>query len=542
MTRADWRIAIMGALLVLGITAVPYLVGYSTTPPGLEYGGFVFYADDYNSYLAKMRQGAEGSWFYQIPYTVQEHDGGAVYLFYLALGRLAATGLSLVAVWHLARWVCALIYFPAIYVFLASFLRRRAQRQVAYLLICFSAGIGWVLPLLGLAELDGTVPLDFWVVEGYAFLSTLTFPHFTLAGALLVAAVGLGGVAIRRGRLRTALWAGLAGLVLVIVQPYNIVTVAGVLGGYWLLLAVVRRRISWRGFLALALVGLVPLPLLLYDLYAFAVDPVYRAWAQGNQCPSPNPVHYLIAYGLLWPLALAGLWRYARRRDERELLVVAWLICGVLLLYFPVDFQRRLIQGVQIPLYILATEGLFRYLLPAIGRVRWVRALSRADHSHYSRQGLRCFAVNGLLIACSATSLGLWTIANVQVLAHSFPFYHEVAENQTLDWLAAHTARADAVLASYEEANYIPARTGNRVYAGHWAETPDIAAKIRTLETFYDARTDDTWRKAFLAEHRLRYLVQGPRERALGDFDPAGKAYLLECFMADGFAVYQVLP
>jgi len=545
LTRIDWRIAIVGALLVLGITAVPYLVGYLTTPPGLEYGGFIFYADDYNSYLAKMHQGAEGSWVYQIPYTVQEHDGGAVYLFYLALGHLAAaTGLSLVAVWHLARWACGLIFLPTVYAFLATFLRHRAQRKVAYLLVCFSAGIGWVFPLLGFPTLGDTTPLDLWVVEGYAFLSTLTFPHFALASALLVATVALGGAAIRQGRLRTGIWAGLLGLALVAVQPYNIVTVAGVLGGYWLLLATVRRRIPWRGLTALVLVGLLPLPLVLYDLYVFAVDPVYRAWAQGNQCPSPNPLHYLIAYGLLWPLALAGLWYYARRRarrrDEHKLLVVAWLVCGTLLLYAPVDFQRRLVQGLQIPLCILATEGLLRYLLPAIGRSRWVGVLAQASRSRYDRSSLRRFALNGMLLFCSATSLALWSIANAQVLAHSFPFYHEVGENQALDWLATRTARSDAVLASYEEANYVPARAGNRVYAGHWAETPGIRAKMQALDTFYDAQTSDDWRETFLAQNRIRYLVQGPRERALGAFDPAGKSYLIQRFSANEFTVYKV--
>jgi hypothetical protein len=279
---------------------------------------------------------------------------------------------------------------------------------------------------------------------------------------------------------------------------------------------------------------------MLYDLTVFAVDPVYRAWSQGNVCLSPNPLHYLVAYGVLWLLALAGLWHYVRRHDEREWLIVAWLVCGTLLLYFPVDFQRRLVQGLQIPLCLLATVGLFRYLLPAIGRARWVRALAQASHARYNRQSLRRFAVNGLLIFCSVTSLVLWTIANSQVLAHGFPFYHETAENQALDWLATHTARSDAVLASYAEANYVPARAGNRVYAGHWAETPLIREKMRALDTFYAAQTSDEWRAAFLAENDIRYLVQGPRERALGDFDPAGRDYLTERFATSGFAIYQV--
>ncbi|MBU0494944.1 MAG: hypothetical protein KKA73_26110, partial [Chloroflexi bacterium] len=516
-------------------------VGYLTAPAGLEYGGFLFYADDYNSYLAKMRQGAEGAWAYRIPYTVQEHDGGAVYLFYLVLGRLAAaTGLSLVAVWHLARWVCGLVFLLTVYWFLSAFLRRRTQRKIAYLLVCFSAGIGWLLPLVGLSELDGTMPLDLWVVEGYAFLSTMTFPHFALASALLIAAIALGGLAIRQGRLRTALWAGLAGLTLVAVQPYNLVTVAGVLGGYWLLLTMTRRRLVWRGFVALLLAGLIPLPLLLYDLYVFAIDPVYRAWAQGNICLSPNPLHYLMAYGLLWPLALAGLWRCVRRRDEHELLIAAWLVSGALVLYAPVDFQRRLVQGLQIPICILATGGLFYYVLPAIGRARWVSVLTRATRARYNRSSLRRFAVNGLLVFCSVTSLALWAIANIQVLAHSFPFYHEMAENQALDWLATRTARSDAVLASYEEANYIPARAGNRVYAGHWAETPLIREKIRALDTFYAAQTSDDWRVSFLSENDIRYLMQGPRERALGGFDPVGRTYLTERFAVPGFAIYQV--
>ena len=51
-----------------------------------------------------MKQGAEGLWLFQLPYTSEAHTPTIFYLFHLLLGKISAlTGLSTPLVYHLAR-------------------------------------------------------------------------------------------------------------------------------------------------------------------------------------------------------------------------------------------------------------------------------------------------------------------------------------------------------------------------------------------------------------------------------------------------------
>ena len=52
------------------------------------FGGFLLNPLDGNSYLAKMQQGASGSWRFTLPFTPEPGEGAYLFLFYLALGHL----------------------------------------------------------------------------------------------------------------------------------------------------------------------------------------------------------------------------------------------------------------------------------------------------------------------------------------------------------------------------------------------------------------------------------------------------------------------
>src|SRR5256885_4826746 len=98
------RFALVLAAIVAVISLLPYLLAWWLTPPGHHFAGFFFIADDATTYLAKMRQGADGSWLWNDPYTSEPHGGVFLFAFYLLAGHLAALiHLPLIAVYHLAR-------------------------------------------------------------------------------------------------------------------------------------------------------------------------------------------------------------------------------------------------------------------------------------------------------------------------------------------------------------------------------------------------------------------------------------------------------
>ncbi len=107
VTPSPHRAFILWAVVALLWANLPYLVGYASSTPQNQFGGFFLYEQDGYSYLAKMRQGAQGAWEFHLPYTSEDEyqTGGFVYPFYLVLGKLAPLGLSYPLLYHGARLV-----------------------------------------------------------------------------------------------------------------------------------------------------------------------------------------------------------------------------------------------------------------------------------------------------------------------------------------------------------------------------------------------------------------------------------------------------
>jgi hypothetical protein len=144
--------------------------------------------------------------------------------------------------------------------------------------------------------------------------------------------------------------------------------------------------------------------------------------------------------------------------------------------------------------------------------------------------------------------IGLAATSNVLLVAGSCAdawaqspvMFHNHAELDTLDWLEAHTKAQDIVLCAFETGNYIPARTGNRVFLGHGPETVRSDQKREMVARFFDPRTPDTWRQWLLREYDIAYLVIGPRESALGGFNARGVPYLFPAYGNDEYHIYRV--
>lgn len=85
---------------------------------------------------------------------------------------------------------------------------------------------------------------------------------------------------------------------------------------------------------------------------------------------TPDPVQLLVLFGLTAIVAgvtFRGL-VHLRERSVGELFVSGWLAVNVLIIYLPLNFQINLLSGIQVPLAVLATWGLYRHMMP------WMRA------------------------------------------------------------------------------------------------------------------------------------------------------------------------
>src|SRR5216683_5410972 len=190
-TPRQWpRFALVFAAIVAIISLLPYLLGYLWTPPGHHFAGFFFIADDATTYLAKMRQGADGSWLWNDPYTSEPHGGVFLFSFYLLFGHLAALlHLPLTAAYHLAR-----ISGGVALVVAADQLCRRVlpeHRRLGLVLVILGSGAGFLPQALGNPSVLGSrvEALDLHLPEISGWYSILAIPHFAWATALIIAAL-----------------------------------------------------------------------------------------------------------------------------------------------------------------------------------------------------------------------------------------------------------------------------------------------------------------------------------------------------------------
>jgi hypothetical protein len=336
--------------------------------------------------------------------------------------------------------------------------------------------------------------------------------------------------------LRRSVMAGLCWLAMGLIVPFYVAVAWAVAGAAWLVVTLWRRAIVWSETIQMALACAIAAPVVVYSLAVFTVNPVMRQWSAQNLILSPHPLHYVMGYALVGLLAILGGVYVLRRRDARSvtLRLVAWAAVVPPLLYLPFNLQRRLIEGWQVSLAVLASLGLARFVLPAWRQtplVRWLIHFPR-----YSVRGLSRWALTLILLAMIPTNILLVGSGMLAITARTAPIFRDGGEVKALDWLATRATYDDVILSSYETGNYIPARVGARVYIGLGTETSRVEDKRAAMQRFFDPLTSDEWRAQFLRDGDITYVLTTPVER----FSPGNARFLSPTYQAEGYTIYQV--
>jgi hypothetical protein len=512
----------------VGLTCLPYLYACLVTPDDMRFTGLLSNPMDGNSYVAKMRQGAQGKWLFHLPYTSEDHDGAFIFTYYLVLGRLSALlSLPLILIYHLARVVNSLILLFVAYSFVSLLGLDRNTRRTAFLLIALSSGLGW------LAVPFNVFAPDLWVPEAITFYSIFANPHFPLAVALMLLTFAFVLVPLRAESEnsqpkawssvgRNSIMAALSSLLLGIVQPFCVITVYSVLGGYFALRLLKEKRLPWSEIVRGIVAGAVTAPIIAYDYYVYTFNPVLHTWSEQNITLSPPLWKYALAYGFVLALAVGGAVLALGRWSKGDFLLLAWVIVNGFLLYVPFSLQRRLVTGLHIPFCILATMALSRYVLPRFSPAR------------------RTLILGALVVLTMPSNLFVLMASMAGVAQHDLRLYLYRDEAEAVIWLEENTQPTDIVLASPQMGLFIPAWAGNRVLYGHPFETIEAEEKRALAETFYQAQTEKSVRRGIIEGHHIAYVFYGPRERALSGGQLEAASMLSEAYTNPGVTVYQV--
>lgn len=567
-------------LLVVGLTAVPYLLATLTAAPGSFFSGTLMNPEDSQTYFAKMLQGYKGRWLYTIPFTPEPHDAAFVGVFYVWLGQVArALGASVMVVWHGSRVIAQVILCFVTFWFVVQFSWGRRHRWVAYLLAISGSGLGWLLFLLNQPYWLDAFPVDFKQPGSHLFFTLLTYPHIILATVLILLSVAFLARLVERPSWSLAVLIGFIHLALGIAYPFLLYLTALIAGLHYLALLWRERRINWLLGWQYAVAFLIPLPLYVYFAYTLRQNDVFHAWDVQAITPSAPWPHYLVAYAPF--LLFGGLYAWKRRDREpksvirnplsvirypksvdREpkalsevegrrkteygirntgstLILWLWVLAAGLLLYAPLNPQRRFVQGVHVPLSILAAGGLVFVVLPWLMATRPFRAL--LSHERYSVAGLSRFVIVLFLLLMGLSNFYLIaSVTTSAVIQQPDLLFRPVEEQELADWLRENGGETAVLLGDYQTGNYVAAHAGNPVALGHWAETVDYDNKVAEVAHFFAADTPDEWRRALLDRYNVVYVWHGPREQALGDFDPRQAAYLRPIHTQGSITLYQV--
>lgn len=474
--------------------------------------GFLVNPKDSVTYLAKMYQGWEGTWRFHLPYTAEPGNGAFLFLFYLFLGHLARwLGLPLIIMFHLARLMGAgLLLFMLFRFYKLVFSDNPELFRTAFWLTVVGSGMGWLILALG------PLPTDFWVAEAYPFLSMFTNPHFPVGLALMIYSFILlldDSASFRTGKLL------LIGLLMAGIMPFGLVItlLVSIVHTVWMWLE--TRRMNWLPVVCLGMLGG---PYLLYQYWVSQVDPVLAIWNQQNLTPSPPVWDFLLAFTP--PLILAPFGIYASIKQQTsppQKIIIAWLVSGLLLVYFPFSLQRRFMIGYYIPAAALAVFGV-SYLRQKYGpRVRALVPLTF-----------------GLAVP---TNVLLILIGLVGALGHASQLYLTRDEASTLEFIKNNTPAKSLVLASPDMGGLIPGFTGRRVIYGHPFETAYAAEEEQRVIDFYRQTTQVTASTPLIEGRKVDYVLYGPRERiAGGALDLSALSLVFEAGDVQLYAVHGV--
>ncbi len=512
----------------MSLTTLPYLLAFAAQGEAWRFTGFLLGVEDGNSYIAKMLRGAAGDFLFRTPYTAYPQRGVLAFLPYLLLGKLTAPPAQheqLVALFHLYRFAAGVLAILATDDFLAYFLPERGWRRWALVLVTLGGGLGWLVVLLG-GPAPGwyNLPLEFYSPESFGFLALYSLPHLAMARALLL--WGLLAVLKKRPYRAGTLW-----LLMGFFQPLTVLVGWAVLGTWTifpLLMDVWRarsgipfpRREQRTTFRRAAVVVGISSPLVLYTALAFSRDPILSAWTSQNIIASPPPGQYLLAYGLLLPFVGLYVWKQrAEGIPPSAGLLLGWVFLLPFLVYAPYNLQRRLAEGVWVALVTLAALGLRTLAAPR-------------------RFALRHFQLLTALLLPS--TLLILAGGLLSALRPAPPLFVPAAEVAFLEKSAALVSPGDAVLTSYETGNLLPAWMPAFVVIGHGPESVHLADLRPRVTAFYAAGTSDAERRALLEELDIRWVVQGPAERSLGNADLSRMPFLRLAASRGEYALFAV--
>jgi hypothetical protein len=512
----------LAATILLVLSSLPNWEGQLAQTKDLSFSGLYFDNSDYAFHIAMMQSGIQGKWLFQSRFTVEKQQPAAIRMFYIVLGHISKVlHLDPESTYHLFRWIMGYAALFSIFLLCRQIFTNRFLCWCAFCVAVMGSGLGWFQLLTG--WIPGHVsPIDFWLIDAYVFFSVSLFPHFSFTIALMAL-----GLFCYIKYFETKKWMLIAGIALasVLIQFVNpiifavidvtllIITIA-----YWWK----ARKNIFRFFLPLGLIALIQFPFFFYNFQIQRQGPVWSQFTTQNLTLSPPPEYYLWGFGFLLPFMIIGAVDAIRKRNPVLLGMVGWVVSAFGFAYLPLNFQRRFLLAVTVPLAILTIHGFdialrfFEQKSPALKPRR-----------------MSFFILLISFVSISSILLSLGNVLKMKTRPADF-FYPSVLD-PAFSWLQDHVNHDDFVLSTVQSGQLIAQKAGAKVYLGHSMETYYFEEKQAIVNNAFQANLPEN----ILSTLVVDWVFYGPYERIIApDFHPGDNLELV--YDQSGVKIYRI--
>lgn len=452
--------------------------------------------------LEVVQQGAaSSSWLAENMYSAELPAVQRFLIFYTALGKLSnLLGLPWIVAYQIVRAIGVLGFVWVLYWFIGLF-RPDSKSSLFILVLTLFSGSLWQV---------------YWP-EGSVFLSLYNPPHVVFALGLMLLVLGN---YLRRHFALSSLCLFLLGWI----HPYDAMALLIVLLFFTIYNCCLNKNFTeFKDYVIWCIGGL--LPLIFHFIWSY------------NQI-MPRGISLDDIWMPLWSLpvflginfftAIAGIRWQTNKKSESSYdlrLLYIWFFAGLVMLYLPVYFRRKLFLGVPIALNILA------------GGLIW--DLTKCYFSSILLKRARVIFLISYLILASWTTVLLIGHDLSGFYKQEFPYFVSREVMDSYNYFSRLGSKHN-FLTHPRNGIYLPVYSGQKVYTSDWLWTEDKERKVKEVTQFFTGSTSNEWRKDFLSKHRIDYIYYGDKEQALGNFSPQKCNYLERVFKNSSAEVYRV--
>jgi hypothetical protein len=500
-----WLFVALLSLVLFAESAIPYWYAEKRCGTGHVFLGQIAYTPDQNMYFSFISQARDGQFAFYNKLTATPNAPVFVNLEWWLAGFIQhVTGISENAAYQVWRFLGVLLLTIG-FVLMARIVLPSARRVKAAAVVALATGgFGFVFAILNGLHLIGPGITQPGIIDMryglLPFQQMLTNPHFSFPHGLILVAYALYLLGEQEGRTKYYVLSGLFFTIIGLVRPYDIIP-PFVIFPLHVLLSLRHKPFDVKRIAIQLLPLFIVIPVLLYNVWLFKVNEVFKYWSQQglNAGAMPAPLWHFMAYGILGVLAIIRMTQLkARPLSKNEQFLVLWFAVTFLFIqlgrYFPIlGWSPQIGVYLAVPLALLGFNANYRSWL----NIRAKRGVA--------------IAVVGYIVVISNVSIVLYYVKNFRDESKKQVYYATKDEMDALQWLKQHTHAGDVALALPTASQRIAKYTKASVVAGHYSVTPKFnesaALAMRLL-------ADTALSGHALDSLHITYVFAGPEERA----------------------------